>query len=592
MPTDYVTNRTFLELFEEPARFEIPFFQRGYAWQKRQWDDLFNDLQEEVLADLDDGKEYQDIEHFFGPIVVQAQGRDEEDVRRFLVVDGQQRITTVYMLLGLIKHQLAGMQHLSNQAMDYVRRLHKLLVNEVSAGDDYRRMKVFSTKGDRLPTYRIIFGEDQVPKSPFYDTDVRLYRPGLSRVDEFRAFALKRLKADYRDVQSLWRLAEALLNCLKVVWIPLNEVRDDPQAIFESLNDKGMPLSASELLCSYLFKPLMVSGDFEELHNSKWLDAIQVLGNREKFEEFLRYQFSIGEKKMVGKGRKIYVQFKTKNRPLNSPMARQHLYDIHDGAKMYRMITEPFDHQHHDPEIRRSLQSISQTRMDSCSPFLLAVLKAHANKQLPEADARALLRETLVMLVRKKMTEESTTIYDTMFPNLFGRIAYEPDKIRAIHDEFRKAQVWVSNQEFEDALVKRGLYRTRDLAFTRMVLMEIDKKLHPHGQLPDYSTLQSIEHVMPQSLDQEWRQYLGDEARDEQLVSAIHTIGNLCLVSPVANSSLGQNPFQRKQGQLSGLTVLAQQFKEHPGPWGLDAIRLRSKELAAVALEVWMWGEQ
>ena len=121
-----------------------------------------------------------------------------------------------------------------------------------------------------------------------------------NRVDEFHKFAIRKLKSDYNTVPALWQLAEAILNCLKVVWIPLDEDKDDPQAIFESLNDKGMPLSASELLCNYLFRPIIDAKEkFEDLHNSQWLGSIKTLGGDAHFEDYLRNLFSIDEGKMV-----------------------------------------------------------------------------------------------------------------------------------------------------------------------------------------------------------------------------------------------------------------------------------------------------
>ncbi|MHB8634963.1 MAG: DUF262 domain-containing protein [Fimbriimonadaceae bacterium] len=591
MPTDNVTNRTFRDLFGQPVRFVIPFFQRGYAWQRRQWDDLFTDLQDQILTDLDEGSPIGELEHFFGPIVVQARSSDDEGISEFLVVDGQQRITTVYLLLGLIMEQLLARRHLSAQATDYVLALRGLLMNETGSGDDYRRLKVFSSKGDRLPTYRVIFGRDQEPRSPNYDADVSLYRPGQNKVEEFEGFARKRMKSQFGDVPALWRLATVLLECLKIVWVPLDEHRDDAQAIFESLNDKGMPLSASELLCSYLFKPLMASADFEHLHNSQWLEAIQISGGREPFEQYLRHFFSIAERKMVGKGRKVYVHFKMKNRMLNSPMARSHLAEIHESATSYQQIVEPAMHPHRNPEIRTTLQAISQTRMDVCAPFLLATPRAVEKGQLSVEKASAMMHETLVLLVRRKVTELPTAIYDTVFPNLLGRVIHEPDSVRAMHDEFRRFGVWISNQEFEDALVKRALYRTKDLPFTRMVLMELDKKLQPFNQLPDYSTLQSIEHVIPQELDAGWKEYLGADARDEQLTTAIHTVGNLMLLSGPANSYVGRDPFEAKKSAYPALTALARDLKEVDGSWNIQAIRERSRGLAKLALDVWKWGE-
>ena len=161
-------------------------------------------------------------------------------------------------------------------------------MNDVGGVDDYVKLKVFSSKGDRLPTYRVAFGTDTNPKTPWLQTDLQMYVPGRNGVDAFQKYALKKFKANFSDVPTLWQLAQVLLNCLKIVWIPLDEQKDDAQAIFESLNDKGMPLTASELLCNYLFRPIMdAKEDSEELHNSLWLAGIRLLDNDDRFEDYL-----------------------------------------------------------------------------------------------------------------------------------------------------------------------------------------------------------------------------------------------------------------------------------------------------------------
>ncbi len=122
-----------------------------------------------------------------------------------------------------------------------------------------------------------------------------------------------------------------------------------------------------------------------------------------------------------------------------------------------------------------------------------------------------------------------------------------------------------------------------------MLLMEIDKMLQTHGQLPDYSTVNTIEHMIPQVLDVAWKTYLGTDADDEHLPTVIHTIGNLCLLSGPANSAAGQDPFESKKSGYSPVTALARQIKEHVTCWNIAAVRNRSQILAEQALEIWAW---
>ena len=378
MPTDNVKNRTFKEMLGGTVRFRIPFFQRGYAWEKKQWDQLFLDLQEQIIEELTSGSTIDQVEHFFGPIVVMEQPGIPE-LREFLVIDGQQRITTIYLLLGVIQDHIRAKKHLAPDARIHLEQLKRYLDNDVEGPDDYLKLKVYSSKGDRLPTYRVVFGSDVNPKTPSLQTDLQMYVPGRNRVDDFKKYADKKLKAQYSDVPALWQLAQVLLKCLTIVWIPLDKEKDDSQAIFESLNDKGMPLTASELLCNYLFRPIIEAKENpEDLHDSQWLAAIRLLDDDDRFEDYLRNLFSIGETKMVGKHRKVYVHFKGKNRNLTSSLAKQHLADIFSGAIQYRSIIEPLSHPHKDDGVNQLLIAIAHTRMESSTPFVLAVLRAHA----------------------------------------------------------------------------------------------------------------------------------------------------------------------------------------------------------------------
>jgi hypothetical protein len=272
MPTGAVKNRTFKDMLNGTVRYEIPFFQRGYAWNRKEWDQLFLDIQEQILDEVNSDSPIDQVEYFFGPIVVVDKVGGEPELKEFQVVDGQQRITTIYLLLGIIREQIRAKKHLSADALDYLSKLDRYLVNDVGGADDYKKLKVFSSKGDRLPTYHVVFGNDENPTTPRLQADLQLYVPGKNRVDDFKKYAVKKLKANYSDVPALWELAQALLNCLTIVWIPLDPEKDNAQAIFESLNDKGMRLTASELLCNYLFTPIIEAKEnYEDLHNSKWL---------------------------------------------------------------------------------------------------------------------------------------------------------------------------------------------------------------------------------------------------------------------------------------------------------------------------------
>lgn len=497
------------------------------------------------------------------------------------------------MLLSIIKNRLEVKTHQSAKASEYCNELNELTTNKVGNknADDYNKLKVLSSKGDRLPTYNLIFGDN--PHTPSLSVDQQLYVPERNNIYAFKKYLDRKLSKDFDDVPSLWQLAQILLKSLKVVWIGLDEEKDDPQAIFESLNDRGIPLSASELICNYLFKPLIDRElvDHESLHNEYWLNAIGRIDSSGDFEDYLRINFSMGEKKTIGKGRRIYVHFKSKNKKLSYEKARNYLEEIKSGVDVYNQIADPVKNRNVDKGIADLLIKIKSTRMDACNSFVLELLKANANEQVNNDITSSLLKETLVLLVRRKMCELSTTKYDTIFPNMLSHIVNEPNPARAFKEKVIAEGYFVSNTDFEDALINKPLYRPRDLAFTRMVLQEIDKAMQIYSQLPDYSTLETVEHVLPQNLTREWKNHIGDDSQNSDLEVYTNTLGNLCLLSRPANSHAGQDSFESKKSDYTNVCLLTADVKKRGGKWGIEAIKNRGTDLSKNALERWAWSE-
>ena len=537
-------------------------------------------------------KHLQEHEHYFGAIVVLEKANSHPALKSFIVIDGQQRITTIYLFIALIAQLLKGMNNLSEKANEHANRIDKYIKNSIDPkGDDYRKIKVFSNKGDRLPTYLKIFGEN--PESPSLPIDQQLYVHGQNQIDVFWNYAYKKLK-NY-DAPSLIIFSQAILKSLKIVWIPLDEKKDNPQAIFEGLNDKGMPLSAIELLCSYLFKPLIdeVTRQHESIHNDKWLKSIKKVGGEDDFEFYLRNLFSINKSKMIGKGRKLYAHFKNNNKNISKQIAFNVINEIAGNTDIFNQIANPQDpnYSHHNKEINNLLIRINETGMYSCIPFILALLREVKAGNIPESDTIIILKSLLVLLVRRKVCELKTTKYDVFFPTLLNKIINEPDKAKAFKEQVIKEDLFVSNQEFEDAFINKPLYNQRELEFARLILQEIDRKMQSYGQLPDYSSINTIEHVLPQKIDDEWKIYLGNEASDINLERIKNTIGNLCLISGPANSHVGQDPFEKKKNSYTDVSALTRDLKQRNCKWNIDAIKTRSKDLAKKAVKVWAWDE-
>lgn len=146
-----------------------------------------------------------------------------------------------------------------------------------------------------------------------------------------------------------------------------------------------------------------------------------------------------------------------------------------------------------------------------------------------------------------------------------------------------------ADQEFENAFVNKALYKQTELGFARMVLQELDKSLQIYGQFPNYETLETIEHVMPQTLNNNWKNYLGLDSEDPNLDRKTNSLGNLCLVSRPANSSAGQDSFENKKDRYSDVSALARDLKSRNVKWNLQSIKDRSLTLAKIGIEIWKW---
>lgn len=165
---DSINNRTFQELFSGPVNYEVPFFQRSYSWKQQQWKQLLDDIWDYIIPDvIEQIKENPDQaftrdlfeeglsahEHYFGAIVVLERKNSHPSLKTFTIIDGQQRITTVYIILALIVEILEKKTDLSENTKIYIKDLEKYIINSIDTrGDDYSKLKVYSNKGDRYPT--------------------------------------------------------------------------------------------------------------------------------------------------------------------------------------------------------------------------------------------------------------------------------------------------------------------------------------------------------------------------------------------------------------------------------------------------------
>ena len=263
-----------------------------------------------------------------------------------------------------------------------------------------------------------------------------------------------------------YRLFQLLVKCLKITQIVLSQ-DDDEMLIFENLNDKGTPLTGDELLCNYIFQPLVKQKNDEEIakiHEEFWLEPyldiqqmkIQSKGTRLKQNErylfFLRTWFSIGRNEMIGKEKSIYHAFKKEHShqrndtsDTNSKKMLEKLKDIKSHVTLFREAISPGDYDIEDEKLISILRKIDKLKIYTSLTFLMPLLKEWKEKPdfLPEL--LQILRCIYVFLVRRSLAGLKTTLDNVLFPRLWKDIKGEDAKVEKIK-EILERQGAISNR--------------------------------------------------------------------------------------------------------------------------------------------------
>ena len=425
-----------------------------------------------------------------------------------------------------------------------------------------------------------------------------------------------------------YRLFLLLSKCLKITQIILSE-KDDPMLIFENLNDKGTPLTGDELLCSYIFQPLVEHKDdkkIAEIYEQFWLEPymaiqkttiqlkvtrtnIQLKGRQleeqKKYLFFLRTWFSIGRNKMIGQDKDIYHSFKKEyphrrndSSDTNSKQMLKKLEDIKSHVPLFQEAIAPREHGLENKDLISMLNKIDKLKIYTSLTFLMPLLKEWKEKPdfLPEL--LQILRCVYVFLVRRSLAGLKTTLDNVLFPKLWKDIKDNSDKVEKIKEILRDKELFVTDEALRDRLISANFY-AHPLGAT--VLQEIDIYIVDEtmrGEYPDYAHVKTKEHILPQAFDKnkEWKEYLSKEYQDDPryqqvLDSRLNTIGNLMLVGEKRNSALQNNIFSKKLEKYEPNTGLSKDLLKNyeEKTWNAETIEERSKKLATVVSKIWSW---
>lgn len=610
------------KIFGLEVRHTVPLFQRPYVWSKdEQWEPLWQDISRLADRVLKAGDGEPIAGHFLGTVVLeQAQSRAGSIGRRE-VIDGQQRLTTLQILLHALQHALAlvakeqaeaGHEPQRRKVDVAARQVQALTINPAYDAEE-EKYKVWPTNTDRVAFREVMDSESPEALESVQSRMADAYRYFQKVIHEWLHLADR---CDGRAVA----FASAVKDHLRLIVLDLDDT-DEPQAIFETLNANGAPLLPADLMKNWLlweaarqkissiqalyekyWQPFDVDAEFWRTkvgtgHAARarvdtllqnWLTrrTQEAVGTKHLYDGFLNY----------ASPRNVAPDVLTPARDLQALMA-----DIHMDGLRFREINVPTGKTRFDTFLRR----LSMLDFVAFHPLLLELM-ARSGSSPADRNAAAVILESF--LVRRTICWEETRGYGTLAIDLLQALAAAGESAPAAPTLLAKLATfadgpnrWPDDERFMDAWCRHRFYG----GIRRSRVMMILQALEEHYQTPgtkgepivafDFSKLE-IEHILPQKWERHWPLPTGADARANR-EHILHGIGNLTLVSGKLNPTLSNAAWldheKGTRGKWSTLGEHARLQMNHRivhkflQSWDESAIKDRALDLFSAAKTIW-----
>ncbi len=545
-------------LLEVTRQFIIPVFQRDYSWDEIRCDQLWRDVKRVG------GNAALNV-HFIGSVVYIAAENSSADVPRWLLIDGQQRLTTITLMLVALRDRMRTERKEGWPSAEQLE--NQYLLNQYATGD--LRHKLQLRRRDDATLKWLIDRRDAADGKP-----AEVSKRILENYEDFKR------RLDSEDPKVIY---DGLLK-LKLVHVILHRGQDDPQMIFESMNSTGMDLTPGDLVRNYV---LMRQEEAEQtrLYTERWQPIEQCFGSqyRERFDTFLNHYLVIRtrQNKPV-KAVEVYPQFKIYFEGVRATRGLDdELADMGSYARYYVRCALG-----QEPDVR--LKAAFARLTDLVVVAAPVVMQLYAFYEEGRMDANSFLTAVGLLesyVFRRSICDMQTRGLGNIMSTLVHKLRAE-DPLGSLKVSLKmrgEAQRFPDDDEFRLALETRDLYHTDNCA----ILLD---RLENHDTRERVSTKDyTIEHVMPQNeaLHKEWQEMLGADWKTVQK-TWLHRLGNLTLTG--YNSTYSDRPFKDKKTIDHGFNVsplrLNQYIKAQP-VWTATEMEARGKEWAKKALKEW-----
>lgn len=552
------TEAKLLDLLKKAPQFVIPIYQRTYSWTEKEcrqlWDDIVRTGGNDAIA-----------VHFIGSIVYIEKGLVPATLLSpLLVIDGQQRLTSVMLLIAALAKALGESEPVNGFSPRKLRNYY--LLNPEETGE--RHFKLLLSQTDKASLTAIIGGTEQ-PKEH-----------SLRVAQNFQLF--EELIADCKG--EFVAVCNGLAK-LVVVDIALKRDQDNPQLIFESMNSTGRELTQADLIRNYILmglEPELQTRLYEQFWRPMEVDFGQEAYGTH-FDGFMRHYLTV-KSGDIPNVREVYEAFKLHAK---SPAAAQAgvealVKDIRNFARYFCAMALGAET---NPALKLAFHDLRELKVDVAYPFLLELYHDYATETLPGSDFVSAVRLVEAYVFRRAICAIPPNSLNKTFAN-FAKGVEKGRYLESIQANLLgllSQRRFPSDEEFRRDLQTRDLYNFRSRSYWL-------RRLENHGRKERVAVEEyTIEHILPQNenLTAKWREALGSEWKRIQ-DTWLHTLGNLTLTG--YNSEYSDRPFAEKRDMEKG-------FKESPlklnaglgqlEQWNENAIKSRAEKLACMAADVW-----
>lgn len=546
------SNDTFGRLMGNGLHYEVPKYQRDYSWDKEQWSDLWYDLMQ--MIDEKDS-------HYMGYLVLQT-----SDDKNYQIIDGQQRLTTIFVLILAVVDSLLNLPGTDKEKEDNKKRAENIRSTYIGNMDMLTLTSVnklvLNRNNDHF--YRTYLSTlQEMPKRGLKASE-RLLK---SSFETFKSY----LEIKYRSAKELVVFIENLVNN---IFFTVITVTDELNAfkVFETLNARGVQLSSSDLLKNYIFSV----ANTNDLHQTKldeleniWAEIADILKDSQ-ISDYLRFYWNSTHKTI----RKNQL-YKTIRNEIKTPEeAFSLLRDMRKKADIYIALRSPDDELWRaQPEVSTNLGLLKLFNVIQPIPLLMS---AYSN--LSERDFSSLLTKIVIISFRYNVICGKNP---NELENVYNKVALDINKTKSYKTEDLKAGIYVTDAEFEQTFAyKEFVYSSRNNQIAKYILGKIEK--FESGASIDISS-STLEHILPDNPNEEWN---WDDVKIQQFH---YRLGNMTLLEAGKNRDLGNVSFSEKKAVYKKSTVpmTVEIGNSDLEEWTENCIDTRQKKMANEAKGIW-----